>query len=118
MRSGDAGASGRKFVVSLGHPSEGETGRQHTESGIVPLDSIFPLREFQRALLMDDPPITLCIIPDEVYVDSDWSELGCEGVVPRRLSACLVNIYRYEDNHGPVGIHDWRATDLGDDPWT
>lgn len=50
---------------------------------------------------------TVCIIPNGVWVESNWSGIHYEQTRLRKLHACLLNIYRYDDHGVPTKISDW-----------
>lgn len=50
----------------------------------------------------------LCIFPDKVYVQPDWTIYGFAAGVPRKLQACLLSIYEFQNKH-PKRIVDWKA---------
>jgi hypothetical protein len=55
---------------------------------------------------MNDPLTTLCIIPHNAKVKSDWSAIGCDSGSFRKIHACFTNIDRYE-NDKAVRIREW-----------
>lgn len=55
---------------------------------------------------MEDEFVTLCIIPNNVWVQPDWSRIGCKSTNPRRMYACLTSICMYS-NQKPIPVHNW-----------
>lgn len=52
---------------------------------------------------------TLCLIPKDTWIQPDWTSLGFDKGLSRRLHICLTSIFTYEDNK-MLPISDWRKT--------
>ncbi|MEN6371401.1 MAG: hypothetical protein ABFD64_05235 [Armatimonadota bacterium] len=62
---------------------------------------------------MNESLTSLCIIPKDTWVEADWSSLGCENIRPRKVQACLLNLFTYNDSHEVIPIQDWAAAKKG-----
>jgi hypothetical protein len=58
---------------------------------------------------MNESLTPLCIVPKDTWVEGDWSSLGCENIRPRKVQACLLNLYTYNDSHEVIPVLDWAA---------
>lgn len=73
-------------------------------------DSCCVLRPGGRIAQLGTLPI-LCVVPNDTWVEANWSELVPAGIGRRKVCACLTSICRYDDGGVPAAISDWDAAE-------